>query len=659
MNKLTSLQLSQGITDLIVGLETDLIANIAAYLAAGRIEEDTAKWKMKKLAELGKLTKQNAKTISEYAGKTPELLELTLQRAANSAIQELAPGLKRMVQEGLIDKRATPSMSGNMLNSLKMLQKQAKKDLNLTNTTMKYKAKNAAMQVINRTAELANKQEYIDSLNKAAGKVVTGIEARQSAMRECIGEMTQKGIPAFVDKTGRNWTPEAYTNMCIRSTVGSVAKETQFSLMDEYGLDLVEVSSHSGARPLCAKDQGKIFNRNGGGGYTTDLDGKRIKFYAWRSSSYGKPAGLLGINCGHQIYPFLPGISVQTYFPYDEKENAEQYEKICNQRALERKVRASKRECTSLDTLGDKEGFGKAAYKLKQQEQQLKSYCEKNGLAYKPDRTATPGYGRSQAAKTTASYKAAVKAEQEKIKQLEIDKFDNTVIIDKYKSSKKFKLSEEISPDLAKQSGVKIIKSETISETVNGKVTDAANKVIEDIKGLKGKILSFSYGDAGEGALASCNFNALTAQNSIVLDEAIFSNSDALSKALSNDYVTGLSYETDNIESLIAHEIGHAAHNVLALKKCGFKYGEPLTILQAEIFKEEREKIIEKVYEIAFSDETVDEIFDACRKQLGKMAENPSELISQSFGNYYYGTTKSPIATKIVKYFKKELKSDE
>lgn len=659
MNKLTSLQLSQGITDLIVGLETDLIANIAAYLAAGRIEEETSKWKIRKLAELGKLTKQNAKTIAEYAGKTPELLELTLQRAANSAIQELAPGLKRMVQEGLIDRRATPSMSGNMLNSLKMLQKQAKKDLNLTNTTMKYKAKNAAMQVINRTAELANKQEYIDSLNKAAGKVVTGIEARQSAMRECIGEMTQKGIPAFVDKTGRNWTPEAYTNMCIRSTVGSVAKETQFSLMDEYGLDLVEVSSHSGARPLCAKDQGKIFNRNGGGGYTTDLDGKRIKFYSWRSSSYGKPAGLLGINCGHQIYPFLPGISVQTYFPYDEKENAEQYEKICNQRALERKVRASKRECTSLDTLGDKEGFDKAAYKLKQQEQQLKSYCEKNGLTYKPDRTATPGYGRSQAAKTTASYKAAVKAEQEKIKQLEIDKFDNTVIIDKYKSSKKFKLSEEISPDLAKQSGVKIIKSETISETVNGKVTDAANKVIEDIKGLKGKILSFSYGDAGEGALASCNFNALTAQNSIVLDEAIFSNSDALSKALSNDYVTGLSYETDNIESLIAHEIGHAAHNVLALKKCGFKYGEPLTILQAEIFKEEREKIIEKVYEIAFSDETVDEIFDACRKQLGKMAENPSELISQSFGNYYYGTTKSPIATKIVKYFKKELKSDE
>ena len=116
MNKLVSLELSQGISDLLVGLETDLIANIAQYLAAGRIEEETSKWKIRKLAELGKLTKQNAATISSYAGQVPELLELTLQRAANSAIMEMSPGLRRMVQEGLIDKRANPTMSERILN---------------------------------------------------------------------------------------------------------------------------------------------------------------------------------------------------------------------------------------------------------------------------------------------------------------------------------------------------------------------------------------------------------------------------------------------------------------------------------------------------------------------------------------------------------------
>ena len=493
MNKLVSLGLSQGISDLLVGLETDLIANIAQYLAAGRIEEETSKWKIRKLAELGKLTKQNAATISSYAGQIPELLELTLQRAANSAIMEMSPGLRRMVQEGLIDKRANPTMSERILNSLKMLQKQAKKDLNLTNTTMLYKAKDAAAKVVRRTAELANKQEYIDGLNKAAGKVVTGIEARQSAMRECIGEMTQKGIPAFVDKKGRNWTPEAYTNMCIRSTVGSVAKETQFALMDDYGLDLVEVSSHSGARPLCAKDQGKIFNRNGGGGYTTDLDGKRIRFHAWRSSSYGKPAGLLGINCGHQIYPFLPGISVQTYFPYDEKENAEQYDKICRQRELERRVRATKRECTSLDTLGDKEGFDKAAYKLKQQEQQLKSYCEKNGLTYKPDRTATPGYGRSQAAKTTASYKAAVKVEQEQIKLIDVD---NSAVNDIIRSSGKGKSINKSEHYYENYGEVNINDGKAVSSELKKFIAEEADSPIEKCRVINksGKMYTV-YGD--------------------------------------------------------------------------------------------------------------------------------------------------------------------
>ena len=35
--------------------------------------------------------------------------------------------------------------------------------------------------------------------------------------------------------------------------------------------------------------------------------------------------------------------------------------------------------------------------------------------------------------------------------------------------------------------------------------------------------------------------------------------------------------------------------------------------------------------------------------------ENANELIAQSFGNYYYGKTKSRVANAIVEYFKREL----
>lgn len=168
-------------------------------------------------------------------------------------------------------------------------------------------------------------------------------------------------------------------------------------------MNLVEVSSHAGARPKCAKDQGKIFNRNGGGGYTEDLHGKKIRYYAWKDSSYGEPDGLLGINCGHQVYPFTPGIDVQRYFPYDEKENADLYKKTQVQRELERRVRRSKRECMVLDELGDEEGLRKASVTLKQRQQTLQQYCADNGLSYKPDRTAVVGYNRTVAGKVNAA----------------------------------------------------------------------------------------------------------------------------------------------------------------------------------------------------------------------------------------------------------------
>lgn len=194
-----------------------------------------------------------------------------------------------------------------MARALKTYNKQARQSLNMVNTVMRYQAKNAAHKVINNTAELADKQSFLDILNKAAGKAVTGAESRQAAMRQCIKEMTDKGIAAFVDKKGREWSPEAYINMDIRTTVSNVANRAQFERMDDYGINLVEISSHSGARPKCAKDQGKIFNRSGSGGYTTDLHGQKIRYYAWSDSSYGEPDGLLGIRKGDRHHQSRAG----------------------------------------------------------------------------------------------------------------------------------------------------------------------------------------------------------------------------------------------------------------------------------------------------------------------------------------------------------------
>lgn len=394
MTKLEIMQISQGLSDLYVGLETDLIANIATYLAKGNIDTPTAQWKMQMLAQLGALDKANIRTIAKYVGVAPEMLTQALEISSLTAIQELEVGFQKLVKEGIIEGTDIP-IEKTMARALKTYNKQAIKSLNMVNTVMRYKTKTAAHKIINDTAELANKQTFLNTLNKATGKVVTGVESRQAAMRQCISEMIDKGIPAFVDKSGREWSPEAYINMDIRTTCNNVAHQSQFDRMNDYGINLVEVSSHSGSRPKCAKDQGKIFNRNGSGGYTKDLRGNKIKYYAWSSSSYGDADGILGINCGHHIYPFVPGISYQTYFPEPQEENDKKYKMVQGQRELERRVRKSKNEVMAFEKVGDAEGMQKAKATLKQRQQNLKQYTVDNGLTYKSDRV-TVGYGRKK-----------------------------------------------------------------------------------------------------------------------------------------------------------------------------------------------------------------------------------------------------------------------
>lgn len=428
MNKLQTLILAAGLSGVITGMETELLQNIADYMLAGQLELPSAQWKLRKLAELGKLNQRNIKTIASFRGIAAEMAEITVKNAAASAMAGAETGFKNMVIDGLINNADESSMDKTMGNILKTLQKQAKTDLNLINTTMLKEAESVAKKAVRKAAKLADDQKYIDMLNKAAAKTITGEGSMRAAVSQCLKEMSETGIPAFIDKGGQSWTPEAYVNMCVRATVKNTETEALFGRMEDYGTRIIEVSSHSGARPKCAKDQGKLFSLDNKSGYVTDSSGRKIKYYPFSSSSYGQSDGLFGINCGHSGYPFINGRSTQTYFPYDEEENAEQYRKIQKQRELERRVRASKRECAMLKN-GDPEMFKKASVRLKQRSARLKGYCSENDLTYQNERTSVIGYGRSEASKVTAAYKRALDDNETKLRLFDVDKCTESDII--------------------------------------------------------------------------------------------------------------------------------------------------------------------------------------------------------------------------------------
>lgn len=387
-------------------LEDVLMQNIAIHCRDWGQPIATDEWLLMKLAEIGRLNRENIRIIGQYSGTSQTAIERMLNEAAEDAMRHLEPGFRKLVKKGLVEEAVAVGKSRSIRRVMGGLSTQAKEVTNLCNTTMLYKARDAYKKLVTdiagRAKEIENKQDFLDILNKNTVAMTSGAYSRQQALVRCIEEFNAKGIPAFVDKRGREWTPEAYVNMNLRTTSSNTAHELQFARMDDYGVDLIEVDSHSGARPKCARDQGKIFDRAN----------KSEKYPHWNTSSYGEPDGLLGINCGHHVYPYIEGASIRRYFPTEDMAaNDKLYKEIQVQRALERGVRKQKRECMLFKNVGDMDGFEKASIKLGEKRKKLEDYVNSNPkLHRRRNREQVVGFDKEISAKAAGINRTYTKA---------------------------------------------------------------------------------------------------------------------------------------------------------------------------------------------------------------------------------------------------------
>ena len=101
---------------------------------------------------------------------------------------------------------------------------------------------------------------------------------------------------------------------------------------------------------------------------------------------------------------------------------------------------------------------------------------------------------------------------------------------------------------------------------------------------------------------------------------------------------------------IIAHELGHAAHTLAALKVGGLKnmpmYGLPNQVFEATINR----VMIDAIAATRLPGDTA-EVISAINKEMGTRATYPfTEIVAQSFGMYYYGDGEHPIADRVVAY---------
>lgn len=248
-------------------LETQIMQNIIRHVQNYGQLIDSDEWLLQKLAELGKLNKEHIQLIAKAAGANRKAVEEMCYDVADLVLARVEPGLTHMTVSVCwrARKTAVPVHKSKIPESgANTVFRQAWDALNKCNTDMLYLAQDAYQSlvqgIVEKAQEIANKQEFLDILGKHATAEAVGAESRGQAICSVIREFNEKGIPAFVDKAGRKWTPEAYVGMTLRSTAGNVATEAMFARMKDRDLNLLQVSSHSGARPKCARDQGKVFD---------------------------------------------------------------------------------------------------------------------------------------------------------------------------------------------------------------------------------------------------------------------------------------------------------------------------------------------------------------------------------------------------------------
>lgn len=359
------------ITQLYMASENRLLAMIVKRLKSATGNFDLEKWDIKKLSDMGGLNRQAYKEIAKTSKKAKKLLGEVLHEVA-----------KRSLELDGVDATETQGV----LQTIKALQAQASSHLNVVNTTMLAGVQDRFGEIV---ARLDNERNAI--LNDSAIDLVTGQVSFRDAVASSVRQLSDAGINAYVDKAGRSWSPEGYVSMDLRTTSAQTARKVVEEQGRDYGLDVILISSHAGARPKCAPYQGRCFSMSGRYGTIKDANGREYEFEPIQNTSYGEPDGLFGINCGHSFRYIEEGSFFNRERTLDtkaEKErNERQYAQSQEQRSIEREIRSWKREAELQGLSGSKEEAETASGRVRDLENQYRSFCEQTGRTPRWNRT--------------------------------------------------------------------------------------------------------------------------------------------------------------------------------------------------------------------------------------------------------------------------------
>ena len=406
------LHVSEGAEEISELLHTEIINRIVERIMVrvGRGEDylltATDKWNIEVLQDAGYLMEDIQREIAKRTRQQ--------EREIKAAMEEA--GVNAMAADDAIYQAA--GISTTPLNQSPYLVRLMERNYNAT-----------LGEFNNFTRTMANEAQadFIRAVDKAYALTASGSISYSQAVKEALDDIVSNGV-VVAYPSGRKDTIETATLRAVRTGIAQSSAAITLERMDEMGVSLVLVSSHLGARVTKTEDytnhawwQGKVYHVDWADVFflenkmvaksREEYDGKYPDFV--ETTGYGKVDGLCGANCRHNISPYFEGME-NLFYKYDSEENKKAYELSQRQRAMERKIRDTKRQCMNWKSAYDSaeneevkesvyDSYQKKAVLLQKQNKAYNQFCEENNLKRRADRIAIAKWDRKQSAAATAA----------------------------------------------------------------------------------------------------------------------------------------------------------------------------------------------------------------------------------------------------------------
>lgn len=352
--------MADNVSDIYRQLCNDLFDNVVERLhdrGTYYLEKQPYLWQLEKMADVGMLNNHNIKLIAERSGIAEKQIRYIIENEGYKVYKD----------------------THEQLNSNAYDYKVMKDLISYSN-----QAVNDVHNLINTTLPESVQTTYKDIIETTVANVITGMATHQSALDETIMKFQQRGFYGYTDKAGRRQRADAYARTVIKTTVRRTFNEMRMRPAQELGIDTFYYSIKAAAREMCAPIQNQIVTT----GQARTEEG--VKIYALDDYGYGKPGGCQGINCGHTMTPFIPGVNYMPDIDDDLKDLTEE-QAIENaniqskQRAMERAIRNSKEQLHVAEIMHNDELTDKYKTKLRDQKRALKSYIDDYPFLYRDE----------------------------------------------------------------------------------------------------------------------------------------------------------------------------------------------------------------------------------------------------------------------------------